>query len=38
MKKKEKRICCLGIAAGIAVAIFVLEIPELVRYYRMTRL
>lgn len=34
MKKKVY----LGIAAGVALAVFVLELPELVRYYRMTRL
>jgi hypothetical protein len=37
VQKKEKKIY-LGIAAGVAAAIFVLELPELVRYYRMTRL
>ena len=34
MKKKK----LLYVAAGAAVVMFVLELPEMIRYYKMTRL
>ncbi|BCS52538.1 hypothetical protein [Geobacter sp. SVR] len=45
-KKTKKRLMCLckdkkillGLAAGLAMAVFVAELPEMVRYCRMARL